>query len=459
MADVSLTSQLANQYVCQTLTNTNNVINNIVLDIEKTLCETLPRSAAVIQDVLQKYKDPFKYSASIFNDTSTAQTRLPISIKTRKGTKEKREGTFATNVRGNIGAKNLEKACKAQNLVDESMVLVEVRRFERDFDEYCTVPPSDLPFIEIQQGVKYELVFEDMLDQKIELKTPNHGKNGMNGIPIHSNSPHPEIITHSTMKTHSNSPVNRSFPANQPLPQTSYSHSTQPTPSSKPPTSYPAAGGPERRRNHSHIGSVSKSAAAIREMEALKELPQFDIVEIIKADPKGRMVMDALRTEGIKKNGRQRVFFVQILGKYFSEVLKPQLCVANAATRRAFIDECFSQLSAVSNLLPNVEDYSNRMGNGFLDIYLKHQVTRERKKAQQKLNERQDVVGVNFDKIGIQNGSDLATLLMNLPQDSPSGSTGFDDDISIDPNSEEAAQLRKFNFLDDEVKFEMEPGF
>ncbi|CAD5223231.1 unnamed protein product [Bursaphelenchus okinawaensis] len=452
MAETSTTGLITNQFVCQTLTSTNNVVNSILKEAEKALCVALPMSENVIQEVLQKYKDPFKCSASIFNDTSTAQTRLPIRIKTRRGAKEKQEGVFATNVRGNIGSKNLEKACKSQNLVPDQMMLVEVRRFERDLDEYCTVPPCDLPFIEIQQGVKYELVFEDIYEQKFEQKPQiPHGTNGLINIPIHTSSPHPEII-----QLNSNSRP-RSAELNQSVVNTPYNTGAS--------ISTPKDGQftPNRTtpKNTSHIGSVSKSAAAIRELEALKELPQFDILDVIRNDPKGKMVLDALMTEGIKRTGRQRVFFVQILGKYFSEVLKPQLCVANAATRRAFIDECFSQLSAVSNFLPNVEDYSNRMGNGFLDIYLKHQVTRERKKAQQKLNEKQDIIGMDFEKIGLQNGSDLATLLMNLPHESPK----YEEEIHIDPHSEEAAQLRKFNFNgpsimdEEEVDFKMEESF
>lgn len=110
--------------------------------------------------------------------------------------------------------------------------------------------------------------------------------------------------------------------------------------------------------------------------------------------------------------------------------------VANAATRRAFIDECFNQLATLTNNLPSVEDYSNRMGNGFMDIYLKHQVTRERKRAAAKQAEE------TYNKL-----SHLAQNLLDNQY-----SEDFDippmDDL-VDEDSQEAQQLKRFNFFND----------
>lgn len=98
------------------------------------------------------------------------------------------------------------------------------------------------------------------------------------------------------------------------------------------------------------------------------------------------------------------------------------------------------------------EDYSNRTGNGFLDIFLKHQVTRERKKAQQK---RQLDEMDSIDQLSQQLGPDLAYLMNSaLPLDTQclddqsnhSGAGGL-----FDPDSEEAQQLRRFNFGDSPV--------
>lgn len=80
-----------------------------------------------------------------------------------------------------------------------------------------------------------------------------------------------------------------------------------------------------RRRPNNHIGSVSRSAATIREMEAHKELPTFNILEVIAEDTRGDTVIKALTTGQVKGNGRLRVMLVQILGKFFNDNIKPQL--------------------------------------------------------------------------------------------------------------------------------------
>lgn len=119
-----------------------------------------------------------------------AQTRLPISIKIREGNVEKREGVFATTVRGNIGSRNLEKAARMQKLISTDLNMVEVRRFEADLNEYCTIPSGELPFIEIKPGVKYELVFENMdifkphMKSRSPLSDMSPGPAKMDEIPV-----------------------------------------------------------------------------------------------------------------------------------------------------------------------------------------------------------------------------------------------------------------------------------
>jgi hypothetical protein len=54
------------------------------------------------------------------------------------------------------------------------------------------------------------------------------------------------------------------------------------------------------------------------------------------------------------KNGKVRINFVQILGKYFIEEIKPKLKVPPcAALRRAFVDKVFTSLEEHIKPLPS----------------------------------------------------------------------------------------------------------
>lgn len=52
---------------------------------------------------------------------------------------------------------------------------------------------------------------------------------------------------------------------------------------------------------------------------------QFNIIDVVRSDSRGQMVMDSLQTGSVRKNVRLRVFFVQILGRFFNESIRPQL--------------------------------------------------------------------------------------------------------------------------------------
>lgn len=79
-------------------------------------------------------------------------------------------------------------------------------------------------------------------------------------------------------------------------------------------------------------------------------LPEFDPLEIFTECPRGLSVFEYLKRHKMDKNGKVRITFVQILGKYYLEVIKPKLDGPSTAfLRRAFIDKVFSSLKKVLN--------------------------------------------------------------------------------------------------------------
>jgi hypothetical protein len=96
---------------------------------------------------------------------------LPVSVQIRENGQERKEGTYAVSLNDNIGIEVVEKCCRKIASISDSISLVEARKLEPDLECFCTIPKSKYQMEIIEQGAKYELVFEDKSAIKIPKKT------------------------------------------------------------------------------------------------------------------------------------------------------------------------------------------------------------------------------------------------------------------------------------------------
>ncbi|KAI6236280.1 hypothetical protein M3Y95_00140800 [Aphelenchoides besseyi] len=347
--------------------STNRFSNHLLDIVELSLIEELPNEKEKIVEVVERFRNPCESSFPLLNSNSKS-IKLPVSIQIREKDVEKRHGVYAISVDGDVGVKNLERESRNVVQLPVDFDLVEVRKFEEDLNCYCTIPKLLQATEYIVKGAKYELVFE----KKSTVGLPPQGSqlllrqsSSMDFLPsaLSLNSREASLIcpqssTHSPMDealqefTPENGLLDRLF---------------------------------SRDTNESGtFDSTSLDPSVVwsnREEESMRLLPEFDVVELFHRSQQGRSIFEHLIAHSMSKSkSRIRVLFVQILGKFFLDELRPKLTTpVTAALRRAFIERVYRDLAPILKPLPPKTDFSNRLGNGWFDVYLKHQNAREKK--------------------------------------------------------------------------------
>jgi hypothetical protein len=73
-----------------------------------------------------------------------------------------------------MGIQILEQCCRKVVSISDDVDLVEARKFDQELNIFCTVPKSTYQLELIEQGAKYELVFENKGIHKKQMSQNNH---------------------------------------------------------------------------------------------------------------------------------------------------------------------------------------------------------------------------------------------------------------------------------------------
>ncbi|KAI6222424.1 hypothetical protein M3Y99_01499400 [Aphelenchoides fujianensis] len=379
--------RMARGFLVQQLGASNRFVNELLDDVKGALVAELPKNQEKIAAVIARFRSPFDECLSLVPDNPRT-IKLPVSVQIRENGQEQRDGVYAVNLGADLGIDVLEEGCRAAVELGADLRLIEARRFERDLDCFCTIPRSLYATELIEGGAKYELVFE---------KRPP--------TPPQSYATPPTV--HSHRSAASSNPIERinslgdfraapmvelaDLPPARRSHRTGHSATASVVVESMQPLGQDGnlleqlfgrdSTGQSSPRTDSPANEASSSAMAAiwnsRDEESIKSLPDFDVMDIFRSDERGEALLAHIRQHPMK-NLKSR-----ILGRFFMDEIKPRLATAvTAALRRAFIEKVFRDLGPIVKPLPEKELFSNRLGNGWLDVFLKHQNSKAKRRQQ-----------------------------------------------------------------------------